>query len=211
MAEVDEVEYNGIKFRRYPGSDNMADRRYYRPHSGHIKNGVGALHREVWKDHHGEIPEGNHIHHKDGDPTNNDIENLECVTPQEHAERHPDIGGVQSAEHLQRMLDSAKEWHKSDEGREWHREHWKGSLGEVFENPKTKDCDQCGDEFEYYTSARFCSNACKSAWRRDSGVDDEERECVICGDRFTANKYSDSSTCSRSCGGKLAAKRRFQS
>lgn len=203
MANVDAVEYNGIEFRRYPDSDNPADRNYYRPHSGHIENGVEALHREVWKEHNGEIPDGHHIHHADGDPTNNDIGNLECLSPGEHLKRHPDIGGVQSDEHHAKMLEAAKGWHASDEGSKWHSQHWDESLGKVFEEAKTKDCDQCGAGFEYYTDARFCSNACKSKHRRESGVDDETRICESCRQPFETNKYSDTSTCSRRCAGAL--------
>lgn len=201
MPRVETVEYKGITFRRYPDSDRRADRNYYRPNGDHIRDGVQALHREIWRDHHGEIPDGHVIHHKDGDTDNNDVENLECLTPQEHAARHPEWGGVRDSEHLQAMLSGAKEWHRSDEGREWHREHgrktWEGR------EPKTKACEQCGDEFEHYTAARFCSNACKAKWRRDSGVDDEERICEACRQPFTVNKYSDRRACSRRCGGAL--------
>lgn len=207
MAEADEVEFNGIVFRRYPKSENLADRRYYRPSGDHVKDGVEALHREVWKAHNGEIPDGHHIHHIDGDPTNNDIDNLECVTPKEHAERHPENN--LTPEDIRKGVEAAKAWHKSEEGSEWHSEHWENSLGNLFADPKTRECDYCGEEYEYYTSSRFCSNACKSAHRRDSGVDDVEHECVICGETFMANKYAGRETCSKSCGGKLGAKRRY--
>ena len=46
------------------------------------------LHREIWKEYNGEIPEGCHIHHKDGNPLNNNIENLECLTASEHHQLH---------------------------------------------------------------------------------------------------------------------------
>lgn len=195
MPEVDAVEYKGIVFRRYPESDNLADRRYYRPNSEHIKEGVEALHREVWEDHHGEIPDGHHIHHVDGDPTNNDIGNLECLSPEEHAEKHPDH--APSPDAIEEGTEAAKEWHRSEEGREWHRNHakeqWEGA------EPKTKECEQCGGEFEYYTQARFCSNACKAKWRRESGVDDVEATCGWCGETFTHNKHKDRQFCSRKC------------
>jgi len=201
MATVDEVEFNGITFRRYPDSDNLADRKYYRPSGKHVSNGVEALHREVWKEHNGEIPDGHHIHHKDGDPTNNNIENLECVTPKEHATKHPE--NILTPEQIREGIEAAKEWHASDEGEEWHSEHWEESLGKLFRDPKTKPCEQCGEEFEYYTKAKFCSNACKAKHRRESGVDDEERVCEACKQTFVANKYSDKKTCDRSCAGAL--------
>lgn len=199
MSEVDAVEYKGIVFRRYPESDNLSDRRYYRPNGERIEEGVEALHREVWRDHHGEIPDGHHIHHVDGDPTNNDIGNLECLSPEEHAEKHPDR--TLSPEAIEEGIEAAKEWHRSEEGREWHSEHWEQSLADSFE-PVEKECEVCGDAFEDRSpdgSGRFCSNACKAKWRRDSGVDDVEATCGWCGESFIHNKYQDRQFCSRKC------------
>ena len=42
----------------------------------------------VWEKHHGAIPLGMQIHHKDFDKTNNDISNLQLVTPLEHKRLH---------------------------------------------------------------------------------------------------------------------------
>lgn len=46
---------------------------------------------------------------------------------------------------------------------------------------------------------KFCSNNCKSAYRRKSGVDNEERICKICGEIFITNKYSKAKVCSKKC------------
>ena len=46
------------------------------------------LYRKIWERHNGEIPKGYHIHHLDLDKTNNKIENLICLSPQEHFELH---------------------------------------------------------------------------------------------------------------------------
>ena len=46
------------------------------------------LHREVWKHFNGEIPEGYVIHHIDGDPSNNDLANLQMLTRSEHVKLH---------------------------------------------------------------------------------------------------------------------------
>lgn len=45
----------------------------------------GYLHRDVWEHHHGAIPDGWDIHHKDHDKTNNTLANLECLPKAEHA------------------------------------------------------------------------------------------------------------------------------
>lgn len=47
-----------------------------------------AEHRRVWRENHGPIPRGYHIHHIDGNHFNNDISNLQCVTAQEHYDIH---------------------------------------------------------------------------------------------------------------------------
>lgn len=44
--------------------------------------------RKVWERNVGPIPEKHHIHHKDGDHTNNDLSNLQVVSPTEHAHIH---------------------------------------------------------------------------------------------------------------------------
>jgi hypothetical protein len=42
------------------------------------------MHRYVWENEKGEIPEGYDIHHLDCDKSNNSIENLECLPKAEH-------------------------------------------------------------------------------------------------------------------------------
>jgi len=46
------------------------------------------LHRAVWEAGHGPIPEGWHVHHRDGDRENNAPANLEALSPAAHAEIH---------------------------------------------------------------------------------------------------------------------------
>lgn len=52
-------------------------------------NGKNALvHRLVWEDVHGEIPDGMEIHHKDHNKQNYSIENLELLKRTEHHRKH---------------------------------------------------------------------------------------------------------------------------
>ena len=49
----------------------------------------------------------------------------------------------------------------------------------------------CGEEFEStQANTKFCSNNCKSKYRRMEGTDNVEAECVVCGKKFVKNKYS---------------------
>lgn len=85
---TESIFYNGKKYNRYPNSKSSSLRRYYYRHDKWKESPV-ALHRQIWIDNHGPIPEGWDIHHKDGNPDNNSIENLEALPPKEHRNKHP--------------------------------------------------------------------------------------------------------------------------
>ena len=164
------------------------------------------MHRYVWESCNGEIPAGCEIHHKDHNPANNDIDNLELMTVQDHRRYHAKNQGIKNVEsgHLENIRGMTKEWPASAEGLEWHRKHYERTKNKLHAKRKFV-CEFCGKEFEAEDKGvnRFCSNKCKSAWRRKSGIDDETRECRVCGRHFTVNKYSRTRTCSRVCGAKL--------
>ena len=191
--------FNGRRYVRFVGSS------YYRCIEKRV---FRYLHRDVWSHYNGTIPPGYHVHHVDEDRENNDISNLECIPAQEHFKEHFDTRSRQGRicvenGHMNRMQEMAKKWHSSEAGLAWHVEHGK----RVFQNMPTKHgvCDVCASPMTYTTrTARFCSNNCKSQYRRVSGVDNIGRRCVICNSSFNANKYSTKATCSRSCGATLS-------
>ncbi len=166
------------------------------------------LHRLVWESVNGEIPKGYHVHHIDGNKANNDISNLELVEAPAHISRHMHTEDRQAygRRHVKEMQELAKEWHRSPEGREWHREH--AIKAAAMLEPVEYTCMYCGKTFlskKRYAegSSRFCSNKCRSAYRRKIGADNVEKVCAFCGKTFMANKYSKSRTCSLSCGRRL--------
>lgn len=190
--------FNGFRFNKDISTG------YYR---GWVNGNIWSMHRYVWYCYNGEIPENCHIHHKDNDKANNSIDNLECVSAYEHLSTHTkeriNSGKFDTKVNLDKAREVAKIWHGSEEGRKWHSEHSK----EIWENMPmtTKICECCGKEFDININSasrtRFCSNKCKSKWRRDSGLDDIIKICPICGKEFKTNKYSKTKTCSRECGG----------
>lgn len=198
--EVDIVEYGGLVWRRYPESEHATARAYYSNGSRGI--GEQFLHRRIWVDNFGEIPEGSQIHHKDEDPGNNDISNLECLTPRQHRAKHKMWGGRrdENLKHMKVMNARASEWHKSEEGRAWHSTHgvkvWKQR------EPILKQCENCGVWFDDITrraARKCCSAKCKAALRRLSGVDNEARSCQQCKTIFVAEKHKKTRFCSKSC------------
>ncbi len=110
-------------------------------------------------------------------------------------------------EHRQKLRDNlnenvrpkAIEWHKSEEGRKWHKEQWKISLGNHIAEKVIMTCLNCGVKYESVNNGtnKFCSNNCKSAYRRKLGVDNVERKCQICGDTFIVNKYAKRKNCDK--------------
>lgn len=75
-----QYDNNGYKYVRLSGSTH-------------------TVHSLVAKAFLGERPDGYHIHHKDGDPSNNRLDNLEYLTPKEHAERHMALREKDREEH----------------------------------------------------------------------------------------------------------------
>lgn len=173
------------------------------------------MHRYVWEYHNGKIPSGYEVHHIDFDRSNNDISNLQLLSRKEHRKLHADLLTEQQREWRRQNLTKtarpkASEWHKSENGSAWHSNH----IQQQRENNAFKRelvCTQCGKTFigELYKNGgnSFCSNACKSAYRRLHGLDNIERECPICGNIFMTNKYRPSTTCSRSCANKWRSRR----
>lgn len=203
------VIYNGITFRRYPESKRRTDRVYFTPGAWDKQRGVGRLHEEIWKAANGPIPEGHHIHHIDHDPLNNDLSNLACLSKPEHHRHHGNdpasqqrLHSTEQMKHLNAIREKASEWHSSPEGVEWHREHGRKVMAERPLLAGT--CEQCGNAFTSKLPLRFCSNKCKAAWRRASGVDNETRVCKLCGIEFTVNRYAIKNYCSRSCASRAA-------
>jgi hypothetical protein len=196
--------YDGIEWHRYPKSKQKAHRRYFQKHR-HANRGVTYLHRYVWEKFNGPIPEGYVIHHKDRDTTNNALENLECITTEQHHSEHSDersafSSSEQQISHLDAIRELTKEWHASDEGRQWHSAHAKSAW--AGRTPTTKKCKCCGEAFDTLTPTRadYCGGTCYARhWRSinkpKTAID---TTCAFCGARFTATQRTQR-YCSESC------------
>ena len=72
-APLPHVTYNGHKY-------TLRNNGYY----GRTTGKRSLLHRDVWANEAGAIPDGWDIHHKDFDKMNNNVGNLECLPKSEH-------------------------------------------------------------------------------------------------------------------------------
>lgn len=166
VSEV--IVWNGKTYRRYPNSRHKNIRMYF-------YCGKNKLHRDIWAAAYGEIPPNHHIHHKDNDHSNNDISNLVCMPAAEHyalhgAERAGKSVTEEQAARLREISRKAAEWHRSEEGRSWHREHAKTVLKKARaainkENwPElNKLCEVCNSPFiTREIQKRICSRKCNN-------------------------------------------------
>lgn len=184
--------FNGKEYHLYHGE------RYF-------SRGCKRMHVAVWEFYHGEVPKGYHIHHKDENTWNNSIENLELLNTHVHlslhAQEYKEKDGA--IEELRGRMDYARkyasEWHRSEQGRAWHREHARKNIETM--QKKEYVCKNCGETYMAFPmgSNKFCSNKCKSAWRRQAHLDEETRVCQECGRDFVTNRFSKTRCCSRPC------------
>ena len=205
---MEPIEYrNDGKLALFGGDRFVRDDRtgYYRNSKRRIR-----LHQAVWIAEYGEIPDGAHIHHIDGDKNNNGIDNLALMPVKEHLSLHMNAPGRKefARENIVHAMEAARAWHGSPEGHEWHKKHYEESKASMYVE-RDYVCEYCGKPFKSTaTRSRFCSNACKTYARNASGVDDETRTCAHCGRDFRVNKYARKDYCSKECAAQWRARRR---
>lgn len=159
-------------------------------------------HVYVWEKANGKVPDGYAVHHIDHNPANNDLSNLQLIKRGAHQSYHASLHKDKARENMDKSArPAAIKWHGSKLGREWHKEHYEEYTREQWMQPVTLTCQVCGKEYvtthAKATTSRFCSNNCKSKFRRMSGVDNETRHCIICGAEYVCNKYSKQQTCGK--------------
>ncbi|MGE4527284.1 MAG: HNH endonuclease signature motif containing protein [Rhodospirillaceae bacterium] len=120
----------------------------------------------------GKIPKGCHIHHRDGNVLNNKLDNLECIPSSEHLSITWEAHKADRTEHFtEDARERAAAWHRSEEGRLWHKRHAERAKSWTKWKRERKPCLHCGKEFDALVRAsgysqKFCSNACKAAYYR---------------------------------------------
>lgn len=178
---VDGIEYGGHRY--YLGDDG-----YYRKNSN---QGECLLHRQIYTDHHGPIPDGIDIHHLDHDKSNNDPGNLSQRTRAEHFAEH---GG--------------------ERGADWHSRGGRATQAAIHAAPPASCvCRSCGETFTTYAPsgrADFCSGKCRERHYHATGTGrpHERRVCAVCGNGFDTRADRAAATCSRPCTAVLAYRRR---
>lgn len=194
------IKYNGVTYRKHPKQkyyySSKCNSRYSR-----------SLHRQTWFDNFGEIPAGYDVHHVDNNHENNDISNLELISRSDHAKMHMRERVLNNPDKFKELAavgrPLTKEWHASSEGIEWHKKHAAETNFGKYDYG-TYNCECCSNEFNKKTIfAKFCSNKCKSKYRRINKLDHIDRVCKCCSVNFKSCKYTGSEFCSKNCSSKF--------
>jgi hypothetical protein len=189
--------FNGVVYKKY------ATDKYFRS----TTKAWVRLHVEVWSYVNGKRPPKKyHVHHIDENKDNNLPQNLKLIHGSKHLSEHMKKSFSENPDpFMQRMkkaVVAASKWSATVEGQKYRKSHAAKVFSKYNEHlhkrEVTKICQVCGKD--YITTnlcsiqSKFCSNNCKSQWRRQEGLDDVERICE-CGTVFKVNKYSLKTKC----------------
>ncbi len=155
---------DGIIFRRYPDSKRSELKNYFVSSATKLFSGkTKRLHRYLWEKHNGPIPKGWHIHHKDGNYLNNNLSNLELVSPKEHIYKHYQANLPGWREGIKKAIARASEWSHTREGQIFRHNQGKNNAKYLPRYQIKRNCDWCGKEYVAKTNfGKFCHNNCKA-------------------------------------------------
>ena len=135
---------------------------------GHFVASVG-IQRAIWSYYYGEIPDGYSIHHVDEDKNNNAIDNLQCLSNEEHAHMHYSKGKP-VAENIKRIFTCqvcGKEYEAVDVGLNRYCSVECRDKARATRRYEKRVCAICGKIFLTYRDrkAKTCSAACAAKLR----------------------------------------------
>ena len=178
----------------------QSTRRYYQ--DGRKDASERLLHRVIWIENFGEIPDGYDVHHKNGDWRDNSIENLKILKRSEHISLHmkerfkDHFYREQNKIHISKAQKAAAEWHRSDEAKPIHVEA--GKKGWINVPFKDRICKVCGISFKSrgHGDCGWCSDKCRQKTRAPRKFMD--KTCAYCQKPFST-QYKNIECCCRSC------------
>lgn len=151
------------------------------PSERYLSRGGKKLHRAAWTLAFGPIPDGCHIHHRDDNPLNNKLANLECMPASAHLSHTWHKSGRATLEPGKHFTAGARqkaaEWHGSDAGRLWHSRNAVRSKSWTKWKRSPRNCPECNTEFNALirksgNAQIYCTSVCKAAaYRRRSKIE----------------------------------------
>lgn len=178
-------------------------RKYYENKGYYIYS--ERLHRRIWEDAYGPIPEDHHIHHKNGDNTDNRLENLECILKRDHHLKHFDKEKQLKILHSPEISEKAHRWHKTAKAKKelgkFSKKQWENRK------PIERVCVICSKQFltKNFTGTKYCSQPCRSRSYMMRNV--YVKNCQVCGKEFLPGDTRNlAKSCSPKCKGILISR-----
>ena len=178
---------------------------FHKLKSGYYQGQI-KMHRYVWQRCFGDIPEDYVIHHKDHNPENNNIANLQVLSPEQHAKIHEQelIAARKAHEftcaHCGKVFSAYSNGENCFCSKECQRAY--RQTGSNYQKQCT--CVICGKPFTARKDkkTKTCSPQCAGKFRSQKHTpikQTEQRTCIICGKLFMVNKRKKTKTCSSKC------------
>lgn len=171
------------------------------------------LHIYIYEKYNGKVPKGMEVHHIDMNKDNNEIDNLKLLTKSEHNKLHYSLLSDEEKERRKKIireksLPKLQEYNKlNPKSKEWYQKHYEETKDKLYVK-KEFVCKCCGKKFEsIQVNSKYCSNACKQKMRRLERKDYIEKECIVCGKKYSTDKYRPTKTCGTKCAYKLRFKK----
>lgn len=149
------VEWGGKRWHRYASG-------YYERTDKRLRPRTRRLHREVWAHHHGPIPPGHDVHHRDEDRGNNEICNLELLSHAQHKRHHykpiPQPDWSQRPTHVVPCADCGRPLERKRPGALARCSKCHSRRAEE-QRKYERECRHCGAGFRS-RAGNFCSQRC---------------------------------------------------
>lgn len=147
-----------------------------------------SLHRAVWFYYYGDIPHNNvyDIHHKDLNPANNDVSNLQLLTISEHRKLHNEM--VDYAQYTCEVCGKNFASRKINNDVHFCSRRCYGKWVH-HKNIETRKCVICGKDFQTskYRHTQTCSYSCRAKLGAQSTKESYQKVCKVCGKTFVTN------------------------
>lgn len=109
-------------------------------------NGSDYEHRVAYREIHGEIPIGHDVHHKDGDKTNNDPENLQALSRSDHQRTASENYRMTEEEIWERRCSKCGDWKPTTKEHYWLYPKKDRRAGQLRDNR----CKKCAPKIKAY-------------------------------------------------------------
>lgn len=181
VIDTNHQSFNGLKFGRGSSTKHLT-RSFF-------------LHRVIFQYYYGEIPTGYDVHHRDFNPANNDISNLQLLTKSQHANIH--LGAGSPKEYICEYCGKKFIATSQSPARFCSRNCLSSYHRQTKKIPHyQKVCPICKKEFvTTQKTQNYCSLKC---FGKTLAKPSMEKICAFCGKSFSTKKES-AKYCSVKC------------